>query len=660
MVPSNHACSRAWLASTILLTIAGAAAQQSQDITDLSLEELMNVKVVSASRKQTKLSQTAAAVYVITRDDIARSGAASIPELLRRVPGLHVAQVTASEWAISARGFTQQYSDKLLVMIDGRSIYTNLFSGVNWDQNTLPLEEIERIEVIRGPGATMWGANAVNGVINIITRDSADTQGGLASFSSGNHDNAASDVRYGGAIGSSIHYRAFADYFNRNQMLDANLQPGGDGYQMGQVGGRVDWKPTDRDTVLLESNINRGQAYELFEENIVDPNTKLDRLPINMFDTSFLGRWRRELDDKQAIEVQLSSSLEHREQLGGTANLNTLDLEIQHQVSLGARNNVLYGVGFRNTWDELIGGNVPGTAQFYPSHRVDRLFSSFAQDELTLVPDRLVFSAGTKVEHNDFTGWEVEPNARLLWTPGRRSSVWAAASRAVRTPNIVDDAISYYFQLPAPAPAGYVGLLQGNPNLRSEAMIAYEAGTRTQLGERFSIDLAMFRNRYSRLYELEVGAPAFTASGPLFPVTYANSGRAASDGFEFAATWKVARQWRIDGSYSWLFEDDLGIPQNGSNDTAPHHQVKIHSGWDFHRNFSADVEGFYLSSIDLYALRPTVRVNVNFLWHITPHTDFGFAMNNLTGTNQVQFLPQDTVQEMLDRRTGQLKMTWKF
>ena len=282
----------------------------------------------------------------------------------------------------------------------------------------------------------MWGANAVNGVINIITRNSADTQGGLASPQHrSNYDNVNTDVRYGGSIRDSVHYRAFGDYYNRNQMLGPNLQPGGDGAQMGQVGVRVDWKPSDRDTVLLESSANRGQSYELVDENIFDPNAKLDRLPVNMFDSSFLGHWRREINDQQALELQFSSSLEKREQLGGNATFDIVDLEFQHQLSLGRRNNLLYGSGFRSTWDTLIGGTVAGSPQFYPPHHIERLFSAFVQDDLMLLPDRLVFSVGTKVEHHYYTGWEIEPNARLLWTPNNRNSMWVSASRAVRTPN---------------------------------------------------------------------------------------------------------------------------------------------------------------------------------------------------------------------------------
>jgi iron complex outermembrane receptor protein len=626
----------------------------------MSLEELMNIKVVSASRTSKKLSQTAAAVYVVTRDDIQRSGASSIPELLRRVPGLHVVQITSGAWAVSARGFTQEYSDKLLVMIDGRSIYTNLFSGVEWYQNVLPMDEIERIEVIRGPGGTMWGANAVNGVINIITRNTADTQGGLASLATGNYDNVNSDVRYGGALGQSVHYRAFADYYNRNQMLDGNLKPGGDGLQMGQIGGRVDWKPSQRDTVLLESTVNRGQSHQLYEEDILDPNTKLDRLPVDMFDASFLGRWRREIGATQAFEVQFSSSDEKRHELGGDSTLNTVDLSFQHQLTLGSRNNLLYGAGFRNTWDSLIGSTTRGSAEFIPAHRIDPLFNTFVQDDFSLVPGRLVFSAGTKLEHNSYTGLEIQPNARLLWTPGSRSSVWASASRAVRTPNVVETDIYYFFQLPPPAPPGVLGLLQGNPNLQSEVVNAYEAGYRRQFGERFSVDVAAFHNHYSRLDVIEVGAPSFTGTSLVFPAMYGNSGRAASEGVELAATWQVAPQWKIDGSYSWLFENDLGLPPTLSNDTAPHHQLKLHSARDFGRNFSVDLEGFFLSAIDLYGIPSSVRVNANLRWRLSPATDLGVAVNNLTNTNQVQFLNQDTLQEMRDRRTAELKMTWRF
>ena len=224
--------------------------------------------------------------------------------------------------------------------------------------------------------------------------------------------------------------------------------------------------------------------------------------------------------------------------------------------------------------------------------------------------------------------------------------------------------IYYFFQLPTPAPPGYLGLLQGNPNLLSEVVDAYEAGYRRRFGDRFHIDVATFRNRYSRLdIVLEIGAPSVTGSTLLFPVIYGNSGRAASEGLEFAATWQVSRQWKIDGSYSWFFVDNLGLPASlSSEDTAPHHQVKPSFGTGFWSwgNFSADLEGFYLSAIDLYAIRSNVRLNVNFRWRLSPRTDLGFAMNNLTNSNQIRFLAQDTVTEMHDRRTAELKMSWRF
>ncbi len=398
---------------------AGAETPADVDFTALSLEELMDVEVTSVSKRPQRLADAAAAIFVITQEDIRRPGATNIPELLRMVPGVEVARIDANKWAVSVRGFNARFSNKLLVLIDGRSVYSPLFSSVFWDIHDLVLEDIERIEVIRGPGATMWGANAVNGVINIITRSAKDTQGALLSGGGGTEQRAFGTARYGGRIGDNLYYRGYVKAAKLDDGALASGDDGADGFHQSRSGFRLDWEPRDEDTLTLA-----GDLYRL-DNGTTDASHPL-------FVPPYLSTW----DDRGKAEggsilANWSRHLSADAGLCGSADV--IEADLQHDFSPLSGHRLVWGLGYRYT-------HTASDSTLYmrpsPANRSESLFSAFVQDEISLITDQLSLTLGSKFEHNDASGFEVQPTARLLWTPSPNHSLWAAVSRAVRTPSV--------------------------------------------------------------------------------------------------------------------------------------------------------------------------------------------------------------------------------
>jgi len=361
----------------------------------LSLEELMHIEVTSVSRSPERLFDAASAVQVITGDDVRRSGATSIPEALRLAPNLDVAQVNSHDWAISARGFNNTIANKLLVMIDGRTVYTRLYAGVFWDVQNVLLEDLDRIEVVSGPGGTLWGANAVNGVINIITKSAKDTQGTYLSGAGGSLLQDFGAARYGGSIGTNLYYRVYGQRFDRNSTVFPSGQDAADSSEMTQGGFRLDWYPSDGNTLTLQ-----GDAYGGNEQGQPSDTT--------LNGQNVLGRWTHTFSPESDLQVQTYFDRTWRRIPGTFAeDLKTYDFDFQHRFALGERQSIVWGAGYRLMQDEV--ENSPALA-FLPPNRNLQLFSGFLQDEITLIPERLKFTAGTKVEHNDFSGVEVQPS----------------------------------------------------------------------------------------------------------------------------------------------------------------------------------------------------------------------------------------------------------
>jgi iron complex outermembrane receptor protein len=647
--------------------------QPPGDLTEASLETLMNLEVSSPARREQKLSQTAGAVYVITQEDIRRSGVDSIPEVLRMVPGLQVARIDANSWSVTARGFAGQFADKMLVMIDGRSIYNHLYSGVYWEQNMVPLEDIERIEVMRGPGATMWGANAMNGVINIITKPAQETQGLALSAAGGSEEREAGSVRYGGSAGDGIFYRTYADYFQDGPLSTAAGQAAHDQWDSAQGGGRQDWEISKRDTLSFEGDIYRGGA----QETVYPDYPALGVSPpvpdsVTLSGDYVLGRWKHEFSDRSDLAMQFSVTDEDRVEEGfGRLNTHTTDFDFQHHFAFSARHDLMWGLDFHIYQDDIKSMQTfpaPSTiVQFVPPATTEALFSFFVQDQIAVLPERLTLTLGVKIEHTSYSGFDAQPSARLLWNATPRQGLWASVSRAVHTPALVERDVLIAYQLTPNA--GVEGLLSGNPNFQPETALAYEAGYRTQPARWVTADLATFFTIYHDLTSFDVGAP-FAEAGPppmlVVPMRFGNGAGGHTYGVELATNWSLTQKWRLTGNYSWfrygLDRSNLGaqsVPTDIEG-SSPAHQVQFRSQWDIGKKLNFDTGVYFVSALTGLDIPGYVRTDARLGWRVTRAVEISLAGQNLLNGRHLEFAPTYYVQPTEPGRAVQLKVTWAF
>ncbi len=505
----------------------------------------MNIEVTSVSKREQKTSQIAAAVFVISREDIDRSGALNIPDLLRMVPGLDVAQIDASKWAISARGFNGQYSNKLLVLIDGRAVYSPIFAGVFWDSENVPLDSIDRIEVIRGPGAAAWGSNAVNGVINIITLDAKDTEGGYVAGGAGNDTTGPMTIRYGAKARAIGAYRVFAEGFHLSELPTFAGLDGHDDARLIHGGFRTDTNLSAKDSLMTEGEIYQGNSGELafIPLSLMPPENAIVALRDRYSGGNLLAKWNHTFSPASTTSLQFYFDRTNRGDTTYSIGRNTFDIDFQHHLVWGARQDIVWGLGYRLSTDDI---DPTLRISATPQKRRTQLFNSFAQDEIAIFPDRIHLTLGARVEHNDYTGFEFQPSARLVWTPDARNSLWAAVSRADRIPARSDTDFRVNFEaLPGPGNVPILLSLFGNPNQRNERLAAFETGYRTTLTSRFSLDSTIFYNRYRDLTSLQPGASRIENNPPpthlLIPESFGNSIFGETHGVEVFANWKVAR-----------------------------------------------------------------------------------------------------------------------
>ncbi len=410
-----------------------ARVAQTADLAAMNIEDLMNIEVTSVSNKEQKMSQVATAMFVITQEDIGRSGATNLPDLLRMVPGVDVAQINANTWAISARGFNHQFSDKLLVMIAGRTVYTPILGGAYWDTQDFPLEDIDRIEVIRGPGATVWGANAVNGVINILTKKAGDTLGTLVTGGGGTQDQAFGTVQYGGAIKGNTSYRVFTKYLDHNHFSGLPGQDAADGWHLLHGGFRADGSPSPKDSLTVPGDLYAGREGASIDHivSFSPPDNENATRRANLSGGNVLHRWNHIFSDRADTTLQFYFDRYTRSGPESHEVRNTFDLDFQHRMAWGGRQDLSWGAGYRRSADQTIGTI---DQAWVPATRTIQLYSTFVQDEITLIPNRIFITVGTKLEHSDFTGFELEPSARVTWTPSDRQKFWTSVSEAARTP----------------------------------------------------------------------------------------------------------------------------------------------------------------------------------------------------------------------------------
>jgi iron complex outermembrane receptor protein len=640
----------------------------------------MELEVTTVSRKPQTLANTAAAVFVISQEDIRRSGATTIPDLLRMAPGVQVARIDANKWAVSIRGSNGRFANKLQVLKDGRTIYTPLFSGVYWETLDTPLEDIERIEVIRGPGAAMWGANAVNGVINIITKHAEDTQGGLASGGGGSSDKGFGTLRYGFKPAENSDLRLYVKHVDRGEGVYSNGTDAKDAWRLTTGGFRLDSKPTEDDAFTLQGDFYKGrfnETYTLFRlptEN--DPRFSWTQ-PATTFawGGNLLTRWQHTLSATDNLSLQLYYDHYQHDIFILGEKRDTVDLDFQHCFKLGGNQDILWGLGYRYTRNNLENSQI---IAFNATSKGTNLFSVFLQDEITLLPDRLVLILGSRFEHNDYTGFEIQPNGRLLWTPSPDHTFWGSISRAVRTATQAERDIRYtYLTLPTGAAGNPLPLrveIDGSGSFKSETLLAYEMGYRSELTEQFSMDLSLFFNQYDNLRvrqkgTVEAEAPSYSNLVLRYPLS--NDMHGYSYGAEIAASWRPYDWWRLQAGYHYLRSVmylDNGSPDdiNRSNaaDGTPRHQYTLRSGFDLGRQVVLDLwlrAVDQVDSIDQTRIPGYVTMDARIAWKPAKNLELALVGQNLFQRYHPEFVPEfinTTVSETPRCFYG--KITWKF
>ncbi len=596
-------------------------------------------EVTTVARQESSVGQSPAAVYVLTGDMIRRSGARSIPEALRLAPGVNVARIDANKYAISIRGFNQRFANKLLVQIDGRTVYTPLFAGVFWDVQDVLLEDVERIEIIRGPGASVWGENAVNGVINIITKRSDKTQGLFAEAGTGSERDFAS-ARVGGQSGDTS-WRAYGKWFDRSAgFSSAGLA--NDDWQMSRVGFRSDWQASACDTLTVQGDYYDGSAGETEFSPIPTPPF----LSIGVDDQRLAGgnalmRWEHQFDEDSDWSLQVFYDRTERaaDRIGFREDRDTVDVDFQHRFPWADWHSIIWGLGYRNTSDRV--RNSFQLALTPPTRSLDT-YSAFLQDEMTITEDLLFFTAGTKVSHNAFTGFEIQPTARWLWTPSERQSIWASVSRAVRVPSRATDDVQI-----VTAPSNFpifptFPVVRGDRAIEAEQVLAWEVGMRAAPTDEFYWDLAAFYNKYEDLQVFRAGTPGFDPTLGVFalPLTLFNGADADTYGFELASTWQIHPRWTTRGAYSFLVVDmeysPLAFAAN-STESNPRNQFFTHNSWDLGCNWQFDVVGRYVDTLSSLNIPSYFQMDSRLAWTPTAHLEFAVVGRNLLDSHQPEF-----------------------
>jgi iron complex outermembrane receptor protein len=584
---------------------AGRAAPpeiSTSELKQLSLEELMNVQVYSASR-HLEPSQTApSAIFVLTNEDLRRSHVTSVPEALRLVPGVQVGRVDANKWAVSMRGFNSREANKLLVLVDGRSIYDPLFSGMLWESQDFMLEDVDRIEVIRGPGGTLWGANAFNGIINIVTRNARDSQGLLASLTAGNEERYTVATRYGWQPSERQAARVYAKAFERDTGFSDTSAPH-DASRMRRAGFRWDWADDSRDRVRVSG--------DLFNANTgirEDPTLVQD---VEHEGRNILTRWNHQLAANNDVQAQLYYDHVSYDSFGFTQRRRTVDLELQQSVRAGGRHLLVWGGGFRSMRDETRSG-LPGFVDVLPLERSDELKNAFAQDTITLSPE-LLLTLGLKIEQTDYAPSEWLPNVRLAWTPNAQQTWWASVGDATRVPSRIESDLTFF------------GVIRIGDNFRAEHVRAYEIGQRWLLTPQLWYDVALFYNDYDDLRSGEAG-------GQL-----GNLMRGHSNGAEVALRWEPRDNWRIDASYTWLMMGLSLAPTSTSNPgqlayiegLAARNTASVRAAIDLTSSLQVDTTVRYVGRLATLNDPAYTELDAAFSWLARPGLTFSLVGQNL-------------------------------
>jgi iron complex outermembrane receptor protein len=642
---SRSTVHRILLLTALLCTrgVDAVHAQAPDDVRTLSLEQLLDVDVTTVSRVPDSPAQTPAAVTVITREDIRRSGVTTLVDALRLAPGVHVAQVDANKWAVGIRGFTDRLSRAMLVLIDGRAVYSPLFAGTFWEMQDTLLEDVDRIEVVRGPGGTLWGANAVTGIINIITRTSDATQGTLVSAGAGSEQRGFFGVRHGGRLGS-LTWRAYGKGATRDAAAPLRL-PTFDAWRMGQAGFRTDWAPDLRRSLTVQGDLFRGEAGQRVTVTSYDaPFSREVDDEVAMGGGNLLARWVSRTSTGTAVTMQAWYDRTRRRDVAFEETRQTMDLDLQVALARTGRHRLVWGLGYRVSADDT--QSLP-PRQFIPAARTTHLYSAFLQDQIALVPSRLELSLGTRIEHNAYSGIEVQPSVRLAWTPDPAHTVVASVTRAVRTPSRVEADYVTGSLLSPQVP--FFLRLEPNDAFDAEQLIAYETGYRVRAGSRLFLTASAFVNHHQDVLDTRAGATRVEpgAGGRprlILPVQFVNALHGNSHGLELTGDARLRPWWRWTASYSWLrvqLSRDAGA-QRGSQEVrseggSPQHQGLLRWSFDLPGTWEADWMARAVGALPAVGIAPYLTSDVRVAWRWRDRATVELVGRNLPQAGHVEF-----------------------
>ncbi len=659
---------------SLVVASQGGYAASVKELSQLSLEQFseLDVVVTSVSRKPQKLSDTAAAVFVISNEDIKRSGATNIPEALRMVPGIQVARIDANKWAISARGFNGRFTNKLLVLIDGRTVYNPMFSGVYWNRQDVLMEDIDRIEVIRGPGATLWGANAVNGVINVISKKARDTQGWQMTAGAGTEEQGFGSLRYGNKLGENADARGYIKYIERDHGVNNDNTNGVDDWDTVQGGFRLDWQPLQSDSFTLQGDLqDTGVGTDRTTSSLTAPFSTTQANEVDINGWNILGRWKHKFSDVSDMELQLYYDSHEREQTELVSNgtlvqlYETFDMDFQHRFGLGSRQEILWGLGYRNISDKFLGDF---TTSLNPIQDTTELFSAFVQDDISFADGKVHLIVGSKFEHNAFTGIEIQPNIRMNWNVTEKYSLWSSISRAVRTPGRSTD-IRINQSVTAGTPPRLVSIF-GNPDIHSEKVTALELGLRGQPDNNLKYDFAAFYNIYNDLRTFERGTASVLTTPVthvLIPITSQTFMTAETYGLEMSLEWIATERWKLNLAYSFLEMQlhkesiSTAATAESAEGESPEHQISLRSSFDITNNLFFDTWVRYVDELPTQKMNAYITMDTRLAWKPVKGMELSVVGQNLLNDSQLQFMP-----EILDitstqaQRSVYLKLQWQF
>jgi len=630
----------------------------------------MNIQVTSVSKTEQKLSTIASAVFVITQEDIQNSGATNIPDLLRIVPGISVAQIDSNTWAITARGFNARFSNELLVLVDGRSVYTQSTGGVYWDVLDLPLEDIERVEVIRGPGGSVWGANAVNGVINIMTKKASETRGSMIVAGGGNIEPAFSTLQYGRALGSATNFRVFGKYSDFNNLPNPPGQQATDNWHVLRGGFRADTAFSPRDTAIFEGDMYSGRegVNMAFAPSPLAPGIG-NAYNVRLSGGFLQGSWKHSFSDRSDTSLLASYDNYEREDILHDRR-STFDVQFQHHFLWGSRQNLIWGLEDRYSMSHTHGNFF---VSFNPANIDTNLFGTFLQDEITAIPNRVFVTFGTKIEHDYYTQWNAMPSARIAWTPSPRQTLWGAVSRSVRTPADFDAALRVNEEtLPNPGGPPLVLAVLGNPHVRGERLFAYELGYRREITRRAAIDLAMYYNHYSTQETTEPGTP-FLESSPapvylVMPFITETLMWGETHGLELSAHWNATSCWTLSSGYVFeeihmhlkpTSQDTDSVPQ--AEGSTPDNSAQIRSHLNLAQGLAWDASAYFSGRLTDPVEPSYTRLDTGFSWRFAERSSLAIFGQNLLKDRHMEFSDSSgSALTTFVKRSVYLKFTVEF